>query len=92
VRDSDDDSDVMVFDSDTTTRLNARAGAGDAIQESWVVLQSLVEPVVLAGEANENACRASVTSDDNLLGRRLAQKTCFIAVFRAVRAIRRSGA
>lgn len=59
---------VQILDSDTSASLNARACTGNAVEEARVVLQPVVEPLVLAGKANENAGGATVTSNDNLLG------------------------
>src|SRR5690348_5628411 len=60
--------------------MDAAAGADagprflDAPQETWVVFEPVVEPVVLGFEADQHAGRLTVTRDDDLLFFGLAQK------------------
>src|SRR5438046_8164533 len=45
---------VQILETNTVACLDAGASFGDAIEKPWVVLQTVVEPIILAGEANEN--------------------------------------
>jgi hypothetical protein len=46
-----------------------------APQELWMMLQSIVKPVVLVLEADKHARRLSVSCDDDFLGRCQAQES-----------------
>jgi hypothetical protein len=53
--------------------MQAGAGRGNATQESRIVLETVVEPIIRGLEADENAGRLTVARDYNVLLHRLAQ-------------------
>src|SRR5213593_3926777 len=58
----------QILESNTTTAPQRFSGRRYSPQELRMVLQPIVEPVVLAFEADQHARRLPVSGDENLLG------------------------
>jgi hypothetical protein len=65
----------QILESNTTTAPQRFSGRRDSPQELGMVLQPIVEPVVLALEADQHASRLPVSGDENLLGFSQTQKS-----------------
>jgi hypothetical protein len=64
-----------ILESDTTSSPETLARLCDAPQELRVMLQSIVEPVVLALEADKHASWFPMSRDEDFLGLRQAQES-----------------
>ena len=64
---------VYVLHSDAPSRLQVRPSLGDSLQEFWMMLQSVLEPVVRCREADQDSCGMTMASDHNLFVRRKTQ-------------------
>src|SRR5207249_11059135 len=53
--------------------LQALARLCDPLQEAWIVLQLVVEPIVFRSKPHQDACRLPVPGDDDLLVLRQAE-------------------
>ncbi len=63
-----------VFEFDAAPRPQAGAGLLDAMQKSRIVLKTVIEPIFLRLEADQQTRRFAVTRNDNLARLRLAKK------------------
>jgi len=55
-----------VFETHSSSGTQARPRALDSIEEPWIILEAIVEPVVLCLETDEHAGRLAVPRDDDL--------------------------
>lgn len=63
----------QLFQGHTVSRAESSAGLTDAAQKGWVVLESVLKPIILVLKADENACGFPVAGDDDLASRRQAE-------------------
>ncbi len=71
----------QILESDTASTPEPLARLCYASQEIGMVLQSIVEPVVLALEADKHSGRFPVPRDDDFFGLRQAQKSRQIVLY-----------
>src|SRR5256885_5542590 len=76
---------LKVFQPDAAPGAQALARLRDATKETRIILQPVIEPVVLRGEADQHAGRLAVTGDDDVLLLSLAQEMRKIVLHRGQR-------
>jgi hypothetical protein len=64
----------QILESDTASTPEALASRRDALKKLGVVFKSIVQPVVLAFEADKDASGLAMPSDEDLFGLRQTQK------------------
>ena len=56
-----------VFESCTTAGIQVPTGPGNLVEKLWMVLQSILDPVLFRAEPNEDTGGFAVASDEDLL-------------------------
>jgi len=71
----------QIFEGDAATAPQSFSRSGNATQELRMVFQSIVEPVVLALEADQHSSRLAMSRDEDFLGLRQTQKSGQIVLY-----------
>ena len=66
---------VQVLELDSTTSSQAVTSALDPVQEPWIVLEAIVEPIVLGLESDQHTGWLSVAGNDDFPFSGLSKKS-----------------